>query len=246
MVLHGEAGEPQPALREALRRRLPDYMVPAAFVVLPALPLTPNGKIDRKALPALDVAAEAPSAAPRTPAEELLAGIWAEVLRRPDVGTDDDFFAAGGHSLLATQVVSRVRRVFGVDLPLRRLFELPTLGALAAEIETLRAGRLALPAPPIARVPRDQSLPASFAQERLWFLDRLQPGGSAYNLPAAVRLHGDLDVPRLAACLDAVVRRHEALRTTFALAGDRPVQVVASHTTRALPVADRQQGIGST
>ena len=238
-------GEPRGgALAAHLRARLPAYMVPSAFVLLPALPLTANGKVDRGALagiepersalgePRSDIAA---ASAPRDETEALLAGIWAEVLGLDRVGIDDDFFELGGHSLLATRVVSRVRQVFGADLPLSSLFERPTVAALAAEIAAALAGRDA--APPLLRAPDEEkeedeeeeepTLPLSFAQERLWFLDQLEPGSATYNIPAALRLRGRLATAVLASSFAEIVRRHEALRTTFTVVEGRPVQVVA-------------------
>ncbi|HYH46354.1 MAG TPA: amino acid adenylation domain-containing protein, partial [Thermoanaerobaculia bacterium] len=240
-----EAAEPTAAgdLAARLRRSLPDFMVPSFFVPLAALPLTPNGKLDRKALPR----PERPLAAgddepPRTPVEEVLAQIWADLLRldpesRGRVGLRAHFFALGGHSLLATRLASRLREAFGVELPLRRLFEAPTLAGQAAEIE---AGRRAgsPPAPAMRPVPRDRPLPLSFAQERLWFLDQFEPGRAAYNIPTALRFGGPLDLPRLAASFTEVVRRHEALRTTFAVAEGRAVQVVAPTLDLPLPLID--------
>ncbi len=224
-------------LRAWLVGQVPDYMVPSAFVVLEVLPRTPNGKLDRKALPVPTAAAVDRWDPPRTPSQELLAGIWCEVLGRERIGVHDGFFALGGHSLLAARVVSRVRGTFGIEVPLRRMFEAPTVAALAAEIEALRTSGTPA-APPIQRLPRDRPLVASSAQERLWFLDQLQPGSPAYNLPLALRLRGRLDLALLAACLDEIVRRHEALRTTFKLQDGRPVQVVAAPASWPLPVAD--------
>ena len=235
-------------LRARLAERLPGYMIPAAFVALAALPRTPNGKVDRKALPAPEWRGEdAQPVAPRTPTEELLTGIWGAVLRRPAVGVREDFFALGGHSLLATQVVSRVREVCGVEVPLRRLFAAPTVEGLAAAVEEARRQRqagTAGPVPPVVPVPRDGDPAASFAQERLWFLDRMGEGGTAYNLPVALCLRGGLDplkVTALAAALSEVARRHEALRTTFRAYGSgRPgvAQVIAPPGPVPLPVVD--------
>ncbi|HEX2189372.1 MAG TPA: amino acid adenylation domain-containing protein, partial [Longimicrobiaceae bacterium] len=211
----GAAGAPDPAaLRAALRARMPEYMVPSAFVVLEALPVTPNGKVDRAALPAPDASAEREGAyvPPRTPAEEVLAGIWAEALGVERVGVEDDFFDLGGHSLLATRVASRVREAFRAELPLRALFEAPTVAELAARIEAERSAGSAPAVPPLVRAPRDGPLPLSFAQQRLWFLDRLEPGSTAYNLPLPLRLRGALDARVLERALGEVVRRHEALR----------------------------------
>ncbi|MFQ5794231.1 MAG: amino acid adenylation domain-containing protein, partial [Candidatus Bipolaricaulia bacterium] len=173
--------EPAPStteLRRFLQQKLPEYMVPSAFVVLDALPLTPNGKVDRRALPAPDPTRpelERTFNAPRTSIEERVAGIWTELLGVEQVGVYDNFFELGGHSLLATQVISRVRDTFQVELPLRRLFELPTVAGLAESIEATRLTGQGLNVPPIRPVPREKYLPLSFAQERLWFLDQLMP-----------------------------------------------------------------------
>ncbi|HZG42966.1 MAG TPA: amino acid adenylation domain-containing protein, partial [Longimicrobium sp.] len=226
------------ALRARLRQSLPEYMVPAAFVVLDALPLTPNGKLDRKALPAPEYAAGADRyVAPRTPVEEVLAGSWAEVLRLERVGVQESFFELGGHSLIATRVVSRVRELFGVELPLRALFEGPTVAELAGRVEEMRRAEVPV-LPPVVPVERTGALPLSFAQERLWFLDRLEPGSTTYNMPAALRLTGALDEAALERALSEIVRRHEALRTTFAEADGSAVQVIAPFGGFALPVED--------
>ncbi len=228
-------------LRAFLAERLPDYMVPAAFVVLPALPLTPNGKVDRRALPDPEAPAGDAGAyvAPRDREEEILAGLWSEVLGVPRVGAHDDFFELGGHSLLATQLVSRVRQAFGREVALAALFERPTVAGLAGLLRPEdQPAAVWLQAPRIVAAPRTGELPLSFAQERLWFLDQLEPGGSAYNVPAPVRLRGRLDRAALAASLREVVRRHEALRTTFPEVEGRPVQHVAPAPALALPVVD--------
>ena len=223
-------------LRDHLRQRLPDYMAPAAIVALDAFPLTPNGKVDRKALPAPEVAAspERPYVAPRDAEEEIVAGIWAGVLNAGPVGATDNFFDLGGHSLLATQVVSRVRAAFAVELPLRALFESPTVAGMAAAVRAARQSAL----PPIPRASRDGELPLSFAQQRLWFLEQLEPGTPLYNLPVAVRLTGRLDVAALEWSLNEIVRRHEILRTSFVSAGGRAAQVIAPQLTLELPVTD--------
>ncbi len=230
-------------LRQSLRERLPDYMVPASFVVLPELPLTPNGKVDRKALPAPErQSPEESYLAPRTPVEEILAGIWAEVLGRERVGASDHFFDLGGHSLLATQVISRLRSVFGVEMPLRDLFETPALADFAARIETaLRAGTGSTESslmPALVPVPREGPLPLSFAQQRLWFLYRLEPESGAFHLGSAVRLTGALLPGALAASLGEIVRRHEVLRTRYRESPDGPVQIVDPAAPFPLPVID--------
>ena len=230
-------------LRNFLKAKLPEYMLPAAFVALEALPLTPNGKVDRRALPASNRTRpelEKGFVAPRTPEEELVAEIWAQVLGIERVGIYDDFFELGGHSLLATQAVSRIREAFAVEIPLRRLFEVPTVAGLAASIEAARRAGQSLQAPPILPVPRDGDLPLSFAQQRLWFIDQLEPGNSAYNFPAAVRLKGPLNLVALEQSVNEIIKRHEALRTTFATVDGRPVQVVAPALTVGLPVVNLQ------
>ncbi|HSG40674.1 MAG TPA: condensation domain-containing protein, partial [Thermoanaerobaculia bacterium] len=222
-------------LRGYLKEKLPEYMVPSAFVALDALPLTPNGKTDRRALAKVEPERTVEgSIAPRTAAESRLAEIWCEVLGLEAVGVQDDFFDLGGHSLLATQLVSRVRESFGVELPLRRLFEVSTVESLAAEL----AGTTAAVAPPLRRVDRSGDLPLSFAQERMWVLNRLEPESPLYNIPGGLRLRGRLDVEALRAALREIVRRHEALRTTFAVKGGRPVQVVAAALDLPVPVEE--------
>ncbi|HEV2852268.1 MAG TPA: amino acid adenylation domain-containing protein [Thermoanaerobaculia bacterium] len=235
-------------LRAFLRSRLPEHMVPSSFTFLPALPLSPGGKVDRRALPP-PVPDEPETAgglaAPLTPAEELLAGIWGEVLGGVEAGAADDFFDLGGHSLLVGRVLARVRSAFGVELPVRAAFEARTLAALARRIEeALRALTANVreglpPRPPLVRTSRAEPLPLSFAQQRLWFLDRMAPGSPVYNLPAAFRLSGPLDPRALERGLDEVFRRHEALRTTFAEGPDgEPRQVVVPFHPTGLPRVD--------
>ncbi|HYO14120.1 MAG TPA: amino acid adenylation domain-containing protein, partial [Thermoanaerobaculia bacterium] len=226
-------------LRGFLAMRLPDSMLPAAFVTLPALPLTPNGKVDRRALARLPFEAGVETgagAAPRTPAEEVLAGIWCDLLGVPAVGVHDDFFAMGGHSLLATRMLGRARDAFGVSLPLAAALRHPTIAGLAALLEARRDGD---PTPPVVPVSRKEPLPLSFAQERLWFLDQMDPGSPLYNVPAGLRLTGPLSVPVLAGALREIVRRHEVLRTTLPALAGGPVQRIApSGDGPAVPVVD--------
>jgi amino acid adenylation domain-containing protein len=243
LVAYVVGGVEADVLREHLRRSLPEHMVPAAFMVLDALPLTPNGKLDRKALPAPDLASAADRyVAPRTPVEEVLAGIWAEVLRLERVGVEESFFELGGHSLLATRVVSRIRDVFGVELPLRVLFEGPTVAELARRVEEMRRAELPV-LPPVVPVERAGPLPLSFAQERLWFIDRLEPESAAYNVPVVWRVVGALDEAALERALGEIIRRHEALRTVFAEVDGSPVQVIAPFGGFALPV-EELSGLG--
>jgi amino acid adenylation domain-containing protein len=214
-------------LRHFLRGRLPEVMVPSAFVPLAELPVNSRGKLDRSALPEPEpvrAAVEAGSAL-GDPAEELMATLFAELLGRERVGVHDSFFELGGHSLLATRLVSRVRAAFGVELPVRRLFESPTPAKLAAAVEGLGSD---LPAPPpLGRRVGGGPAPLSLAQQRLWVLHQLTPGLIAYHVPAALRLRGPLDTPALERALTAVVARHEALRTHFPVAAGGPVQEVA-------------------
>ncbi|HEU4880715.1 MAG TPA: amino acid adenylation domain-containing protein [Longimicrobium sp.] len=228
------------ALRDHLRRELPEYMVPAAFMVLQALPLTPNGKLDRKALPAPEYAsADEAYVAPRTPTEEVLAGIWTEVLGVERVGAEDSFFELGGHSLLATRVAARVRAVFAVDLPLRAVFERSVLSELAAEIDRLRGTGAAAGEGPIAPAAREGDLPVTFAQERLWFVDALDPGSPVYAIPFSYHIAGGLDHDALRRALTELVRRQEPLRTTLPAVDGAPVQRIAPPPADFdLPVAD--------
>ncbi|MET0400646.1 MAG: amino acid adenylation domain-containing protein, partial [Longimicrobiaceae bacterium] len=232
----GEAAPGQGELRAWLAGRLPEAMVPSAFVVLDALPLTPNGKTDRAALPAPDFAA-AGTAVARTPTEEVLAGLFAEVLGLERAGPDDDFFEAGGHSLRATRLVTRVRDVLGAELPLPAVFEAPTVAALARRVDAALREGAGTQAPPILPVPRDPAhpLPLSFAQQRLWFLHRLDPSGLGYNVPFPLRLRGAVDPAALRRALDELVRRHESLRTVFAAVDGRAAQVVLPPVPAALP-----------
>jgi amino acid adenylation domain-containing protein/natural product biosynthesis luciferase-like monooxygenase protein len=228
------------ALRAFLQHKLPDYMVPSAFAVLEALPLNANGKVDRKALPAPGAPAGDAErfVAPRTSVEAQLAFIWSELLHLPRVGIHDDFFELGGHSLLATQLLSRIRGTFDVELPLAVVFEAPTLGEQAARVEAVAKQAASRQAPPLRPMPRQERMPLSFAQQRLWFLDRLEPGGSTFNIPIALRIEGALDVRALEHAFQEVVRRHEALRTVFIDLPEGPAQVVLSGVEPRLTVED--------
>jgi acyl carrier protein len=215
-------------LRSHLATRLPDYMVPSAFVVLEALPLTPNGKVDRRALPPPDADRleldDTPFVGPRSDLEEAVAEIWREVLGISRVGVHDNFFDLGGHSLVAMQAVSRIRDVLQVELPLRALFENPTIAGVAEAIETDHRQKEGIPgAPPIRPAPPlRRVMPLSFAQERLWLLDQVDPANVAYNMPFAFRLRGPLDREALRRAAREIVRRHEVLRTVFAALDGRP------------------------
>ena len=222
VVAQGE-GPTMDELRSFLAAQLPVHMVPTAFVTLERLPLTLAGKLDRRALPAPSWWGSDNYVAPRTASEEIIAAIWCEVLGRSRIGTGDDFFAIGGHSLLATRVLARLRAALGVELEVRQLFEHPTVAGLAAAVTEARAVELS----PIPRVDRDGPIPASFAQERLWFIDQLEPGSSAYNIPLSSRIRGALNPAWFEAAVHRVMRRHEMLRTTFLEHQGRPWQRIA-------------------
>ncbi|RMI30977.1 amino acid adenylation domain-containing protein [Nocardia stercoris] len=230
------------ALTAFAGERLPGYMVPASVMVLDAFPLNTSGKLDRKALPEPVFAAAAGYRAPRTQAEEVVAGLFADVLRRPLVGIDDNFFELGGNSLIATQLVTRISGAFGIRLGVRALFETPTVAGIAAraEAETADTAR-----PRLAARPRPAQLPLSPAQQRMWFLNRFSVGGAAaaeaaYHMPMALRLSGALDTDAFAAALVDVIDRHETLRTVYPQTATGPVQVIlpSGRTTTGLVIAD--------
>jgi amino acid adenylation domain-containing protein len=227
-------------LRHYLKAKLPSYMMPQAFVILESMPLTPNGKVDRRALPASDLHHELKDkyVAPRTPVEELLAQIWATVLKVEQVGIYDNFFELGGHSLLATQLVSRIRSNFQVELPLRELFATATVAELAQSIQELQQQKLQLTAPPILPRSRDAELPLSYSQTRLWFLDQFDPNSAFYNIPIALRLVGSLKVAALEQSLQEIIHRHEALRTNFITVDGKPSQIIQTETNWTVSVVD--------
>ncbi|MEH1938078.1 MAG: amino acid adenylation domain-containing protein [Nostoc sp.] len=227
-------------LRQFLKEKLPEYMVPNVFVILESLPLTPSGKVDRRALPAPDLYSEITDkyVAPRTQIEELLAQIWAQVLKVEPVGIYDNFFELGGHSLLATQLVSRIRNIFKVELPLRELFATATLVELAQAIEQLQQQNLELSAPPILPRAKNTDLPLSFAQQRLWFLDQFEPNSPSYNIPVTLRLLGTLNVAALEQSLQEIIHRHEALRTNFVTVDGQPTQIIQTQTNWTVTVVD--------
>jgi amino acid adenylation domain-containing protein len=228
-------------VREHLAERLPEAMVPSVFVPMPELPRTLNGKVDRRALPSLEQLRDERREGPereRTAVEAIVAGIWCEVLRLPAVGLEESFFALGGHSLLATQILARIREALGVELPLRALFEAPTVAQLAGRVEEGRASGARPPARPIEPAPRGGDLPLSFSQQRMWLLEQLSAGSSAFNIPLVIRPLGELDVPLLAAALHELIRRHEVLRTTFPTRDGLPVQVVGPPAAPPPPLVD--------
>jgi amino acid adenylation domain-containing protein/non-ribosomal peptide synthase protein (TIGR01720 family) len=228
-------------LREFLAANILEETLPNAFVHLQKLPLTLNGKIDYQALPTVEESRQKSAhvvVTPRTPAEQILASIWTDLLGVENLSVHDNFFELGGHSLLATQVVSRLRKAFRVELPMRDLFQWPTVAGLAARIEEARRAGYSVAAPPIEAAPRDGDLPLSFAQQRLWFLHQLEPDNPAYNMFGALRLNGRLDAAALEWSIAELVARHEPLRTTFGIVDGRPVQIIADSFRLPLPLTD--------
>ena len=226
-----------------LKTKLPSYMVPSAFVFLETIPLTPNGKINRRALPDPDSSSFSSSTkiAPRTPTEELLAAIWAEVLGLEKMGIEDNFFEIGGHSLKAMQAIARIGDTFSIELPLKKLFQLPTIAELSLEIEKARnEGATGLQLPPITPRAKDANIPLSFAQQRLWFLELLYGKSATYNIPIGIYLDGSLNLAALEAALVEIVRRHEVLRVTFQAENGTPFQAIAPPSNLQLPVIDLQ------
>jgi amino acid adenylation domain-containing protein len=241
-VVHKRGKAPDKTeLIRSLRQLLPEYMIPAAFVVMKALPLTANGKIARTLLPAheqLEPESQEGFASPRDAVEEILVGIWSQVLERERIGVHDNFFEIGGHSLSATQVMSRIRSAFHVEIPVRQIFESPTIGELADSIRPSIATSEASQPDPIECVSRADLLPLSFAQRRLWFIDQLIPGIPAYNIPRVVPIAGPMPAVALEQGLSEVVRRHEVLRTRFVSHGDEPIQVIDPPRPVSFAMAD--------
>jgi amino acid adenylation domain-containing protein len=228
-------------LRSHLKQRLPEYMVPSGFVILESLPLTPNGKIDRRALqelPLEDAQLDENYLAPKTAVEEIVAGIWSQLLGVEQAGANQSFFDLGGHSLLATQLVSRIRQSFGIEISVRELFEDPTINALARLVYsrlTVGAGEQTLA---IRRRERKQYEQMLFAQQGLYFMERLNPGGHVFNIPVAARLTGELNVEALYRAVKKIISRHEALRTRFSYVGGEVMQEVVEESTLTFAVTD--------
>ena len=241
-AISNDADAPTPIeLRAFLQDKLPDYMLPSAFMLLESLPLTPSGKVDRRALPVPDAALfESASAivVPRTPTEELLAEVWAQVMGHAQISIHANFFEMGGHSLMASQVMARVQQLFNVDLPLRSLFERPTVAGLAARIELALRAAAPLQTPPLLPVKREQFMPLSFSQERMWLVQQLTPDSTVLNLPLTLRLKGQLDQGALQHSLNEIVARHETLRTAFVTVEEQPAQVITPNLSLPLEIVD--------
>ncbi len=236
-----QARKLEPELRQALVAKLPEHMVPAHFVLLDALPRTANGKLDRKALPAphrVRSELDHDFVAPRNATEEKVAAVWADVLKLKLVGVHDDFFDLGGHSLLGTQVISRLSKLFETPLQLRWLFQFRTVASLAEQIETAGSVATKDEAPALEPIPRNQNLPLSYPQQRLWFLTELQPESSFYNIALAMQIRGPLDSAALAQAFDALIMRHESLRTIFPVVADHPVQMILDRPRNAWSTVD--------
>ncbi len=234
-------------LRRYLKEKLPEYMIPSSFVVLEALPLMPNGKVDRNRLRPPDGTRPPLTkefVSPRTEIEELIAQTWRQVLKIENIGIFENFFELGGHSLLATQVVARLREAFNKEVPLRVLFDAPTIAELAQELETIIRDGRAPELPPIVPVPRDGPLPLSINQEHLWHLDQMIPGTCFFNMPYVYRLSGALNVNALESALSEIIGRHEALRTVFGNVDGRPVQIIKQPSKFELPMVDLADQIG--
>ncbi|MEN9865680.1 MAG: hypothetical protein RL748_1270, partial [Pseudomonadota bacterium] len=231
------AGVATEQLRQHLAQTLPDYMIPAVFVLLERFPLTPNGKVDRKALPEPDTSAsQAHHVAPRTDMEHALCALWQEVLGVERVGITDDFFRLGGHSLSATRLMARINQTFNVALPLKTLFHCPTLGELA---QTLLLGDAGLGRPALVPVSRAQTLLPSYAQQRLWLLDQIDGGSAHYNMSGGIRLTGHLNYAALDQAFTSIIERHQSLRTCFTNGDDGQVQqVIQAATSLVVPFLD--------
>ncbi|GGJ50080.1 MULTISPECIES: amino acid adenylation domain-containing protein [Virgibacillus] len=222
-------------IRSHIQEKLPDYMEPSVYLIIPSLPLTPNGKLDRKALPAPDMDQEVSDREPRTPQEEIICDLFAKVLGVHRVGIDDNFFDLGGHSLLAGQLINHIRQIFNVEIGISKLFTAPTVASLADEINDGKQAR-----PPINKMEKPVNIPLSFAQQRLWFLYQLEGASATYNIPVVIELTGDLNIDALEQSIFDVVDRHQSLRTIFPETEGNPLQLILS-TKEANPVIYQRQ-----
>ncbi|AFZ01581.1 non-ribosomal peptide synthetase [Calothrix sp. PCC 6303] len=238
------AREVIPQMRQYLKSKLPEYMVPSAFVLLDTLPLTANGKLDRKSLPKADFGkfdSITKETSVRTPIQEILTGIWSQVLGIAHISLEDNFFDLGGHSLLATQAISRIRETFKIELPLRCLFESPTIADLSTSIEAEIKTQQGFQTPPLQPVKRDGEMPLSFAQQRLWLLSQLAGNDALYNDAVTLKISGELNIPALEQSINEIVRRHEVLRTTFPVFQGQPRIAIASSVNVDLAVINLRE-----
>ncbi|MFD0772072.1 non-ribosomal peptide synthase/polyketide synthase [Bacillus sp. CGMCC 1.60114] len=235
VVGEGDVGE----WREYLKKQLPNYMVPAYFFQVESMPLTPNGKVNRKAL--LELEAQFISEdiiSSRTPVEELIVSVWSQVLGIRNISVQDSFFEIGGHSLLATQVVSRLQEIFQIELPVRELFEYATVESLAKRLDQLRKGDRKREIPPLMPMERGETIPLSYAQQRLWFIDQFAPNSALYNMPMVCRLTGNWLPEALETGWNQLIERHESLRTVFHEVNGQPVQQIEPYAFRSIPKMD--------
>ena len=242
-IVASESEVDKKELRRYLQSKLPEYMVPSVFVLLETLPLTPNGKIDRKALPApdIDLTSSDEYVPPQTPTQEIIANIFAEVLAVTQVGIHDNFFDLGGHSLLATQVISRIRQSLEVEIPLKALFEFPTVAQLDQNLKQLTESSTKIHRPAIQPIPNKvEPLPLSWAQERLWFIDQLEGSSTTYSDSGALRITGNLNYDALNSAILEIIRRHEVLRTRFEAIDGTPVQIIEPDINFQLEINDWQ------
>ncbi|MDJ0729785.1 MAG: amino acid adenylation domain-containing protein [Crocosphaera sp.] len=226
-------------VHQYLKQKLPDYMIPTAFMVLESFPLTPNGKIDYRAFPEPDFSVSQTNyVPPRTPTEEIIAKVWSQVLNIKKIGIDDNFFMLGGHSLLATQVISRIRENLKQEIPLRLLFEYPTIAQLSQQIKITEKDENYFSLPSIQARQKQDNIPLSFAQESLWFLAQLEPNNTAYNMPFMLKIEGSLNIKLLEETLSEIMQRHEILRTNFISINGQPNQIINNNVDFKLPILD--------
>ncbi len=233
----------QTELWQFLQGKLPGYMIPSSYIILEEFPLTPNRKVDRKALPNPEknhIQEQRNFVAPRNPVEEILVNIWSEILGVEKISVDDNFFKIGGHSLLATRIISQIREVFAVELPLIKLFENPTIAGIAETISINKSNinKSELSQPKIEKIERQEQLPISFAQQRQWFLSQLEPESPFYNIPAAIQISGELDILILERSFQEIINRHEVLRTAFLTVEGKPVVQLSSIDEFKLSIID--------
>ncbi|KAF0206626.1 MAG: amino acid adenylation protein, partial [bacterium] len=228
LILEKEKSLTIDELRAYLKKQLPEYMIPSSYVVMESFPLTPNGKVDRKALSASEhnrLKVSDNYIAPRSPIEEMLIGIWCNILQIEKIGVNDNFFELGGHSLLAIKAILQIQRCFDIELSVRNIFEFPTIASLSEKVLNSN-NRVSKQATSIVKADRSKSLPLSFAQQRLWFLAQFEPNSSLYNTYRTILLRGTINIIALEKNINEIIKRHESLRTRFSTFLDQPVQII--------------------